>query len=59
MQLLAIMAVLGLINIVGVGVASNEDLANRGMNVADYHASVEVEQVPASEPSSLMDAIRN
>lgn len=57
MQLVVIMAVLGLVNIIGVGVVSEHDLAQRGVDGADYRATVEVEEVSPDERPNLMDSI--
>ncbi len=57
MQLLVIMALAGLINIVGVGVVSEHDLARRGVDSNEYQATVEVEDVTAKESGSLLEAI--
>ena len=54
MQLAVILAVLGLANIIGVGVMSENDLAKRGVSNAEYRASVEVEDVTPEERPSLM-----
>ncbi len=59
MQLAVILAVLGLVNIVGVGAVSEHDLAQRGMDSAEYRATVDVEQVSPEERPNLLDAIRN
>ncbi len=58
MQLLAIMTLAGLINIVGVGLVSEHDLARRGMDNNEYQATVEVEDVSAKETGSLLEAIQ-
>ncbi len=57
MQLVVIMAVLGLVNIVGVGVASEYDMAQRGVDNAEYRATVEVEEVSPEERANLYDAL--
>lgn len=57
MQLVVIMAVLGLVNIVGVGAASEFDLNQRGVDAAEYRATVEVEEVSPEERANLLDAI--
>lgn len=57
MQIVVIMAVLGLVNIIGVGAASEYDLAQRGVSEPEYRASIEVEQVAPEERANLIDAI--
>lgn len=57
MQLLVVMALLGLVNIVGVGVVSEHDLAQRGIDGAEYRALIEVEDVSAEQRPSLIDSI--
>ena len=57
MQLLVIMTFLGLMNIVGVGLTSDADMAHQGVNKSDYRGTVEVEQVSSRQPGSLIEAI--
>lgn len=57
MQLVVIMAVLGLVNIIGVGVGSEFDLKQRGVDSAEYRTSIEVEEVTPEERANLMDAL--
>ena len=57
MQLIVVMAVLGLVNIVGVGVVSEYDMAQRGVDDAEYRATVEVEEVSPEERANLFDAL--
>jgi len=51
------MAVLGLVNIVGVGIVSEHDLAQRGVDGAEYRAVIEVEDVSVEQRPSLIDSI--
>ena len=57
MQLAVILAVLGLVNIIGVGVVSEHEMAQRGVDGAEYRATVEVEQVSPDERPNLVDAL--
>lgn len=57
MQLVVILAVLGLVNIVGVGAVSEHDLAQRGVDGAEYRALIEVEDVSGEPRPSLLDTI--
>lgn len=59
MQLIVILAVLGLVNIVGLGAATDADKARRGMDKTEYRATVEVEDVAGKQSGSLIEAIRN
>lgn len=59
MQLVVVMAVLGLVNIVGLGAVSEDDLKQRGVDAAEYHATIEVEEVPPAERANMMDAIQH
>ena len=58
MQLAVILAVLGLVNIIGVGVVSESNLAQRDAEGAEYRATVEVEQVSPDERPNLVDALK-
>lgn len=57
MQLVVIMAVLGLVNIFGVGAVSEHDLAQRGVDESEYRATIVVEEVSPEERANLLDAI--
>lgn len=57
MQLVVVMAVLGLVNIFGVGAMSEKDLAQRGMDESEYRATIVVEEVTPEERANLLDAI--
>lgn len=57
MQLLAILAVVGLLNIVGVGVMSGVDPDRNA--ASRYQGTVEVEDVSADAKGSLLEAIRS
>jgi len=59
MQFIAIMALVGLVNIVGVAVTSDQDMARRGVDSAEYQSSVEVEDVTSKPEGSLLEAISN
>ena len=58
MQLIAIMAVLSLVNIVGLNAASEADLTRRGMENTDYRGAVEVEEVSTQAGGSLLEVIK-
>lgn len=63
MQFMAIMALVGLVNIVGVAVTSEADMARRGVDSNEYQATVEVEDVSSRSETkphgSLLEALSN
>ena len=59
MQLIVVLALIGALNIAGVAVTSDQDLARRGVSASEYQSSVEVEDVSSKPDGSLLEALSN